>query len=118
MAQRRQSILSLTDGQGLVIENFGNYPNPFLENTTLFFTPNRSGDDLQAQVFIQNSTGELVQHYEIDLPESGYHVDVMQLGASNNDKKLSAGLYLARLVVRSLTNGSKNEQVTKLIILN
>lgn len=108
----------VTDGEGLVIESFGNYPNPFLENTTLFFTHNRSGDDLQAQVFIQNATGELVQHYQIDLPESGYHVDVMQLGAANNDKKLSAGLYLARLVVRSLTNGSKNEQVTKLIILN
>jgi len=33
-------------------------------------------------------------------------------------KNLKAGLYLARLVVRSVTNGSKNEQVTKLIITN
>jgi hypothetical protein len=108
----------VTDGEGLVIESFGNYPNPFTENTTLFFTHNRSGDDLQAQVFIQKATGELVQRYEITLPESGYHVNVMQLGELNSDKKLTAGLYLARLVVRSLTNGSKNEQVTKLIILN
>jgi hypothetical protein len=108
----------VTDGQGLVIETFGNYPNPFIENTTLFFTHNRSGDDLQAQVFIQKVTGELVQHYEITLPESASRVIVMELGALNSDKKLTAGLYLARLVVRSLTNGSKNEQVTKLIILN
>jgi hypothetical protein len=108
----------VTDGEGLVIESFGNYPNPFSENTTLFFTHNRSGDDLQAQVFIQKSTGELVQRYEITLPESGYYVNVMELGVLNSDKKLSAGLYLARLIVRSLTNGSKNEQVTKLIILN
>jgi len=33
-------------------------------------------------------------------------------------KKLAPGLYLARLTVRSLSNGSKNEHVTKLIILN
>jgi hypothetical protein len=108
----------VTDGEGIVIESFGNYPNPFIGETTLFFTHNRSGDDLQAQVFIQNLTGELIEQYQIALPESGYQVDVMRLGASNNDKKLSAGLYLARIVVRSLTNGSKNEQVTKLIVLN
>ncbi|HEY0741792.1 MAG TPA: type IX secretion system sortase PorU [Chryseosolibacter sp.] len=108
----------VTDGEGLVIESFGNYPNPFFDNTTLFFTHNRSGDDLQAQVFIQKATGELVQQYEIGLPASGYHVDVMELGTSGTNKKLSPGLYLARLIVRSLTNGSKNERVTKLIILN
>lgn len=108
----------VTDGQGLVIETFGNYPNPFSQNTTLFFTHNRSGDDLQAQVFIQKATGELVSNYQIELPESGYHVNIMELDVFGNDKKLSPGLYLARLIVRSLTNGSKNEQVTKLIILN
>ncbi|HEY0656758.1 MAG TPA: type IX secretion system sortase PorU [Chryseosolibacter sp.] len=108
----------VTDGQGLVIETFGSYPNPFRDQSTLFFTHNRSGDDLQAQVFIQKATGELVEHYQIELPESDYHVNVLQLAQWNGEKKLTAGLYLARLVVRSLTNGSKYEQVTKLIILN
>jgi hypothetical protein len=108
----------VTDGQGIVIEEFGNYPNPFFDNTNLFFTHNRSGDDLQAQVFIQKSTGELIQHYEIEVPASEYHVNLLHLDALNDVKKLSAGLYLARLVVRSLSNGSKTERVTKLIILN
>ena len=108
----------VTDGEALVIESFGNYPNPFSETTTFFFTHNRSGDDLQAQLFIHKATGELVDHYESGLPVSGYYADFMELGSSGSDKKLSPGLYLARLIVRSLTNGSKNERVTKLIVLN
>jgi hypothetical protein len=109
----------VTDNQNLVVESFGNYPNPFRENTTLFFTHNRPGDDLQAQVFIQNIAGETVKSGEIMIPASDYKVNLMDLSNTDNfDKKLSAGLYLARIIVRSLTNGSKNEQVTKLIILN
>jgi hypothetical protein len=109
----------VTDGETLVIESFGNYPNPFSENTTLFFTHNRSGDDLKAQVFIQDLRGALLESREIMISESDYKVDLLEINTPDDSgKKLPAGLYLARLVVRSLTNGSKNEQVTKLIVLN
>lgn len=109
----------VTDGNQLVIESFGNYPNPFKSNTTLFFTHNRSGDDLQAHVFIQTVRGEVVKSGDISIPASDYRVNLMELNVPGDiDKKLSAGLYLVRLIVRSLTNGSKNEQVTKLIVLN
>lgn len=103
----------------LVIETFGNYPNPFRQSTTLFFTQNRSGDDLEAQLFIYSQIGELVQSADIFIPASKYHVDLMELEAlTGSGKKLSPGLYLARLVVRSMSNGSKNERVTKLIVSN
>jgi hypothetical protein len=109
----------VTDGETLVIEKFGNYPNPFRENTTLYFTHNRSGDDLHAQVFIYTLAGEVIKSIEITLPASDYKVNLMELNSPDDlGKKLLAGLYFARLIVRSLTNGSKNEQVTKLIILN
>jgi hypothetical protein len=53
------------------------------------------------------------------ISESDYKVDLLEINTPDDSgKKLPAGLYLARLVVRSLTNGSKNEQVTKLIVLN
>jgi hypothetical protein len=106
-------------GEELRVETFGTYPNPFVQKSMLFFTHNRSGDELQAQVLIQKSTGEIVGTAEISIPESSYRVDLLEINAGNlGDKKLAPGLYLARLIVRSLTNGSKNEQVTKLIILN
>lgn len=109
----------VTDGESIVIENFGNYPNPFSDVTTLFFTHNRAGDDLEAHLFIYTPAGNLLKTLKIQVLESEYSVDLLEMDNSGNiDKKLPAGLYLARLVIRSLTNGSKNEQVTKLIILN
>jgi hypothetical protein len=109
----------VTDGENLVIESFGNYPNPFHQNTSLFFTHNRSGDDLKAQLFIYSLAGELIKSAEISIAESEYRINLMELNTlDESGKKLSPGLYLARLIVRSLSNGSKNEQVTKLIVLN
>jgi hypothetical protein len=109
----------VTNGEVLRIESFGNFPNPFRDKTTLFFTHNRSGDDLQAQVFIHNVSGEILKTFEFMVSSSNYSVNLMELNSpADFDKKLSPGLYLARLIVRSLSNGSKNEQVTKLIILN
>ena len=107
----------VTDGENIVIETFQNFPNPFESETSLFFTHNRSGDDLQAQLVIYSANGAQLKTYEYDIPASSYRVD---LGKINDlydfGKKLPGGLYLARLAVRSLTNGSKNEQVTKLIV--
>ena len=109
----------VTEGDALVIEEFGNYPNPFQNSTTLFFTHNRSGDDLRAQLFIFTVAGELIKTAEISIAESEYHINLMELGTLDaSGKKLLPGLYLARVLVRSMTNGSKNEKVTKLIVLN
>jgi hypothetical protein len=109
----------VTDGEGLVIESFGNYPNPFQQTTTLFFTHNRSGDDLEAHVWVYSLAGELIKSGEISVSDSQYRINLIDLNTSDESgKKLPPGLYLARLIVRSITNGSKNEQVTKLIVLN
>ncbi len=109
----------VTADDNLVIETLANFPNPFQSETSVFFTHNRSGDDLQAQLVIYSASGVQLKTYEFNLPASAYHVD---LGQINNlydfGKKLPAGIYLARLAVRSLTNGSKNERVTKLIVVN
>jgi hypothetical protein len=109
----------VTDGEDILIETFANFPNPFQSETSIFFTHNRSGDDLQAQLVIYSANGMQLKTYEYDIPQSSYRVD---LGVINDlydfGKKLPGGLYLAHLAVRSLTNGSKNERVTKLIVVN
>jgi hypothetical protein len=115
----------VTEGQALVIESFGTYPNPSHDNTTFFFTQNRSGDDLEAHLFIYTATGNLMNAVQIPVLQSEYHTDLIELAdliktpnQGAQSEKLPAGIYFAKLVVRSLANGSKNEQVTKLIILN
>ena len=108
----------VTDGTNLTIETFGNYPNPFKTSTTLFFTHNRSGDDLQASLVLYDFTGRVIETREINIPQSGYQVELGSIIWNEGEKKQPNGLYFARLLVRSLTNGSKNEQVTKLIMSN
>lgn len=109
----------VTDGKVLVIETLGNAPNPFQNETTIFFTHNRSGDDLQVALYIYSTAGQEMKNYNFEIPESPYYVDLMQInGLTDFGKILPGGIYLARLAVRSLTNGSKSERVTKLIVVN
>jgi hypothetical protein len=109
----------VTEREQLAIEVFGNYPNPFSESTTLFFTHNHSGDDLEATLTLYDETGRVLKAYDFALPGSTYQVDLIELTA-NSDIFINrtAGLYYARLSVRSVSDGSKSEQVTKLIFMN
>ena len=109
----------VTDGQVLIIETLGNSPNPFENETKIFFTHNRSGDDLEALLHIYSVTGQEVKTYNLSIPASPYYVELVEInGFEDFGKKLPGGVYLARLAVRSLTNGSKSERVTKLIVVN
>lgn len=109
----------VTDGEVMVIETLGNAPNPFQNETTIFFTHNRSGDDLQVMLSLYTATGQQMRSYDFQIPESPYHVDLVKMdGLRDFGKILPGGVYFARLAVRSLTNGSKSERVTKLIVVN
>ena len=109
----------VTDGQVLIIESLGNSPNPFENETKIFFTHNRSGDDLEALLHIYSVTGSEIKTYNLSIPASPYYVELLEInGFEDFGKKLPGGVYLARLAVRSLTNGSKSERVTKLIVVN
>lgn len=110
---------TVTESENLVIQSFGNYPNPFQTSTMFSFTHNRSGDDLEAILVLYDPTGQIMYSQQIIIPSSNYQVDLFELTQGVNfTKNQHAGLYFARLSVRSLTNGSKNEQVTKLILSN
>lgn len=110
---------NVLEEKGFKIENFGNYPNPFTQTTTLFFTHSRPGEDLEAFITIFDLAGHLVKSADFTISASNYKVELPEFDANLTlDKKLPPGLYLCKLVVRSVTDGSKNERVTKLIVLN
>lgn len=109
----------VTETENLVIQSFGNYPNPFHASTQLSFTHNRSGDDLECTLVLYDITGHILHSQQFSIFSSSYQVDLLELTQGVNfPKNQSGGLYFARLSIRSLTNGSKNEQVTKLILSN
>ncbi len=110
---------TVTNSPALVIENFASYPNPFSAKTNLFFTHNQAGANLDATLALYDYTGNLLRSYTFQITESTYQVNLVELSREDDpDKILKPGLYLAQLVVRSLADGSKNERVTKLIIVN
>lgn len=109
----------VTDGADLEIEEFINYPNPFYESTKLEFTHSRPGEDLEAFLIIYDLAGKPIIKQQFEVLSSQYRVTLSEWdGRSADGAKLSRGLYIGKLSVRSLLDGSKNEQITKLIILN
>jgi hypothetical protein len=109
----------VTDGTEIEIEEYINYPNPFYESTILEFTHTRPGEDLEAIMSIYDMSGKILLTQQFNVFSSQYRVTLTEWdGKTANGTKLSNGIYLSKLSIRSLVDGSKNEQITKLIILN
>jgi hypothetical protein len=109
----------VSDGNQIQISEFYNFPNPVTESTSFRFTHSRPGEDLVATIVVYNSQGQIVHSQEHDVKESQYQVTLDEWNGENPDgRKLSNGLYIARLFVRSETDGSNNELASRLIIMN
>jgi hypothetical protein len=109
----------VTDAQQLEIQEFFNYPNPFSNSTEILFSHNRPGQDLEAFLSIYSVAGQSVTNFTFTVIESQARVRLTEWdGTRINGTKLDPGLYIMKVLVRSLQDGSKNEQITKLIILN
>jgi hypothetical protein len=109
----------VTEGDQIQIEEFSNYPNPFYESTILEFTHTRPGEDLEVYLTILDLAGKIILNQTFEVFSSQYRVTLTEWdGKSASGTKLGQGVYLGKLSVRSLVDGSKNEQYTKLIILN
>jgi hypothetical protein len=112
----------VSDGTGISITDFENYPNPFnslAEPTTFQFYHTRAGEDLEATLTIYDLAGRPTSTIQYSIPISPYQVVLGEWnGASADGTKYSPGIYVARVSVRSLADGSQSAQATKLIILN
>lgn len=102
----------------LSVNSLLNYPNPFVSSTTFQFSHNRPGEDLQTFLSIYNSTGQLIYGAENVVSESLYTVTLGEWNLAEQTSNLPPGIYFARLIVRSLLDGAKNEKITKLIVVN
>ena len=110
---------NVSEGSQLQIEQFANYPNPVITQTSFWFTHSRPGEDLQATILIYNLTGQIIHSQEYHIQESQYQVSLPNWnGEGVEGRKLGDGLYLAKLFVRSLLDGSNNERIAKFIIMN
>ncbi|MFN7233789.1 MAG: type IX secretion system sortase PorU [Cyclobacteriaceae bacterium] len=113
-----QIEFTVSENESIVIGEFGNYPNPFTDETAFLFDHTRQGEDLEAQLRIYNLMGQPVAEQQFSVTQSAYRVLLTTWdGQTPDGTKIPNGVYIARLVVRCLSDGSKNEAVTKLFVL-
>lgn len=103
----------------LLIENLMNFPNPFTESTTIQFTHSRSGDDLEAQVVIYDVMGQLAGSRSFYVANSTYKVNLFDWDGMNlSGAKMTPGVYVMKLSLRSLSDGAKKDKIARLILVN
>jgi hypothetical protein len=113
-----QIEFNVSESESIAIGQFGNYPNPFVDETAFIFNHTRQGEDLEAQLRIYNLMGQLMTDQQFTVTQSAYRVLLTTWnGQSPDGTKIPNGIYVARLVVRCLSDGSKNEAITKLFVL-
>ena len=102
----------------LQISNAYNYPNPFSRETTFVIDHNRPGDDLSVYIGVVDDQGRLIRTLQQDFPGSTSRISLPWWGdeATYSDQLLRPGLYIARILVRSLTDQLGCEKFQKLII--
>lgn len=108
----------VAERSSLQIEDLFNYPNPFSDITNFSFEHNRPGEELEVQLFIVDMQGRIVHQQSQNLtPEGSRTLDMTWDGSGSNGAKVSNGLYVFRLVVRSKADGEEAEQSERLVYL-
>ncbi|MBC8110554.1 MAG: type IX secretion system sortase PorU [Verrucomicrobia bacterium] len=94
------------------------YPNPLTDATTFRFTHDRTGEDLEVNLEISDTQGKRLFAQKTEILGSDADYDgLVWKGENNSGEKLSAGLYIYRLHVRSLTTGIDAQHHGRLIVV-
>ncbi len=108
----------VADGNGIVLSNVLNYPNPFVNYTEFWFNHNRPYEPLEVQVQIFTVTGKIVKTINQTVTTEGFLSRELKWdGLDDFGSKIGKGVYVYKLTVRSTVNGNKAEKIEKLVIL-
>jgi hypothetical protein len=96
------------------LKNVFAYPNPASGITTFRFEHDREGDNLELNFEIFDSRGRSVKHWKTEVQQSNSPYDGYDWHIS--DESLVSGLYIYRLIVRSLSGNITGSYTGKLIV--
>ena len=96
-----------------------NYPNPFSTSTNFHFDHNRVGDNLMIQVQVFTVSGKLIKTLDETVYNSPSHIGSIHWdGLDDFGDKIGRGVYVYKLKIRSLQDGSTTHVFEKLVLLN
>lgn len=105
--------------EDLALQNVFNYPNPFSTNTEFHFDHNRAGDDMQVLLQVYTISGKLIKTLRKEIYQSDSHISNLYWdGRDDFGDKIGKGVYVYKLEIRSIRDGSKEHKYQKLVILN
>jgi hypothetical protein len=103
----------------LAIKHVLNYPNPFSTHTTFHYDHNRAGSDLETKIEIFTVTGKLIKTmFSVDYFSKAHFSGISWNGRDEYDDRIGNGVYIYKVTVRSLNDGSSKQVYEKLVILN
>ncbi|MBS0028655.1 type IX secretion system sortase PorU [Chitinophaga sp. 22321] len=92
----------VTEQGALSVEEVRNYPNPFRDVTRFTFLHNQQGEELQLTLQVFTVAGSLVKTLHSTIISTAGRYDGMPWdGRDDSGAKLSSGLYLYRLTIRT-----------------
>ncbi|MBC7487955.1 MAG: type IX secretion system sortase PorU, partial [Cytophagaceae bacterium] len=103
----------------MAIDHILNYPNPFSTHTEFHFDQNRAGDDIEVLIQIYTVSGKMIKSIDHMSMGSSTHISGLHWdGRDDFGDKIGKGVYVYKVKVRSLRDGSTTHQFQKLVLLN
>ncbi len=95
----------VSDPPVITVQEVGNFPNPFHDQTTFRFTPVANTGDLDVVIRIFAAQGRSLKTIESHISEYGNTpVTIGWDGRDDNGSKVSAGFYIYQVVIRDENN--------------
>ena len=105
--------------ENLELRNVVCAPNPFSRSGLISFEHNRPGEGLDIEASIYDISGKMIGSFHFEKKESGSVVYLFNWeGRDASGKKLETGIYIFKIFVRSLEDGSTCSHSIKLSLIN
>ncbi|MBC8042331.1 MAG: type IX secretion system sortase PorU [Rhizobacter sp.] len=101
----------------LAVEKVYNFPNPFRDRTAFIFYHNRTGDDLETKIKIYTVGGRLIKTLEQTDANALSRVRIEWDGRDSDNAPIANGVYLYKVIIRSLTGEFQRELIERLAIV-
>ncbi len=116
-SSEKSVVFHVEAGEGFIIRNLLNYPNPFSAGTKISAEHNRPDEEFEITISIFNVNGEIIRIIKTSVPSTGYQLTpVVWDGNDTGGKRVGRGVYPYKVFIRT-GNGEIASISGRMIIL-
>ncbi|HEX2934541.1 MAG TPA: type IX secretion system sortase PorU [Bacteroidales bacterium] len=107
------------NGNNLSIGKTYNFPNPMQDYTNFFFEHNAQDENLDATIEIYSLAGRKIRNLYYSILPGGFTSGALEWdGKDDNGKKISPGVYIYQVIIRSNKLGWVKSNAQKIVVIN